>query len=231
MDEVYPMRINKYLAHQRHSTRKGADALIERGMVTINGRKAVLGDKVQKTDKVEVKGAKKTYRYYAFNKPREVITHSPQLGEKDVMTVAGLEGVFPVGRLDKDSQGLIILTDDGRITEHLLSPENPHEKEYRVTVAHRLRPSFAQHMEAGVDIGDHVTKRCKVNVHGDNKFNIILSEGKKHQIRRMCSALHSDVVDLERIRIMNIRLGDLAAGAHRPIEGKELETFLKSLGF
>ena len=86
-------------------------------------------------------------------------------------------------------------------------------------------------MEAGVDIGDYVTKKCKVRMMGENKFSIILSEGKKHQIRRMCSALHSDVVDLERVRVMNIRLGSLAVGTHRPIEGKELEDFLKSLGF
>jgi 23S rRNA pseudouridine2604 synthase len=229
--DTYPMRINKYLAHKRFSTRKGADALIERGLVSINGRKAVLGDKVNEHDDIVVKGAKKTYRYFAFNKPREVVSHSPQLGESDIVTVAGLEGVFPVGRLDKDSHGLIILTDDGRITEQLLSPENEHEKEYRVTTAHRLRPSFAEHMEAGVDIGDYVTKKCKVRMMGENKFSIILSEGKKHQIRRMCSALHSDVVDLERVRVMNIRLGSLAVGTHRPIEGKELEDFLKSLGF
>jgi 23S rRNA pseudouridine2604 synthase len=227
---AYPMRINKYLAHRGYSTRRGADELIEKGLVTINGRVAVLGDKVEETDVVEAKGKKKSYRYFAYNKPSGVITHSPQLGEADIASSVPIPGVFPIGRLDKESHGLIILTDDGRITDKLLNPDFEHEKEYRVTTAYRLRPSFPTHMEKGVDIGDYVTKPCKVTMTGENTFSIIISEGKKHQIRRMCSALHSDVVDLERVRIMNIRLGKLGVGQHRAIEGAELETLMKSLG-
>ncbi len=230
MEASYPMRINKYLALKKYSTRRGADDLIEKKMVFINGRAAVLGDKVSETDVVTVRQPKRTYRYFAYNKPRGIITHSPQGEEKEIKDVADLAGVFPVGRLDKDSHGLIILTDDGRVTERLLSPEAEHEKEYKVTTAARMRPSFGKHMEAGVDIGDYVTKPCTVKMLGEHTFIITLSEGKKHQIRRMASALHTDVVDLERTRIMRVRLGNLAPGAHRALEGKELETFLKDLG-
>src|SRR3989344_2725979 len=214
MDEEskYPMRINKYLAHKGFATRKAADTLIERGAVTINGRKAVLGDKVKETDTVEVKSKKKKYRYFAYNKPIGVITHSPQLGEKDIVSATSLKDVFPVGRLDKGSHGLIILTDDARITDRLLSPTYAHEKEYRVTLRQELPNNFKKRMELGVNIEGYVTKKCHVERAGPKSFRITLTEGKKHQIRRMCVALSLDVVDLERIRIMNIRLGKLAPG-------------------
>jgi len=226
------MRINKYLAAQKHTTRRGADELIKKKLVTINGRIAVLGDKVQATDTVALLGAKeKKYAYYAYFKPRGIVTHSPQEGEEDIAMHISLKGVFPLGRLDKDSYGLIILTNDGRITESLLSPEAGHEKEYEVRVAQKLRPSFAEHMEQGVDIGDYVTKKCSVEVMGSSSFNITISEGKRHQIRRMCAALHVDVTDLKRVRIMNIKLGTLAEGDYREIKGQELATFLSGLGF
>src|SRR3989344_8713980 len=142
MTDAYPMRINKYLAHKGIATRKAADALIERGGVKINGRKAVLGDKVLEKDTVEVRGAQKQYRYFAYNKPVGVITHSPQLGEKDIATSTKLRDVFPVGRLDKASHGLIILTDDARITDRLLSPRYDHDKEYFVQVRQELPNNF-----------------------------------------------------------------------------------------
>lgn len=223
------MRINKYLAFKQYSTRRGADELIQKGLVSINGKKAVLGDKVVRTDTVVVRAPKRTYRYYAYHKPRHVITHSPQGAEQDILSVVDIEGVFPVGRLDKDSFGLIILTDDGRVTDRLLNPEYDHEKEYRVTTVQKLRPSFREHMEKGVDIGDFITKKCVVRIQGENAFSIVLSEGKKHQIRRMCSKLHTDVVSLERVRIMHVRLGNLKAGEYRAIEGEELTQFLSDL--
>ena len=138
--------------------------------------------------------------------------------------------VFPVGRLDKDSHWLIILTNDGRITERLLGPEYLHEKEYLVKTQNPLRSSFKQKMEAGVRIENEKTAKCKVAILGASKFKVILTEGKKHQIRRMCSALFQEVENLKRIRIMNIELGTLPEGAHRQIIGKELEVFLHSLG-
>ncbi|MEK7480105.1 MAG: pseudouridine synthase [Patescibacteria group bacterium] len=227
----FPMRINKYLAVKQYCTRREADEIIKKGKVFINGKLAKLGDKVSETDVVDVKFRAKKYRYFAYHKARGIITHSPQGDEKDIAMVSPIKDVFPIGRLDKDSYGLIILTDDGRITDKLLNPDYAHEKEYRVTTAVKLRPSFKEHMEKGVDIGGYRTKKCRVEVIGERMFTIVLTEGKKHQIRRMCAALHNDAIELVRTRIMNIRLGNLPAGGHRAIEGAELAAFLKSLGF
>jgi 23S rRNA pseudouridine2604 synthase len=232
-NEGYPMRINKYLAHEGIATRRAADELVVRGKVFINGRVAVLGDKIQKGDKVELRGktSPKKLLYFAYNKPIGVITHSPQLGEEDIKGSASLpKDVFPVGRLDKDSSGLIILTNDGRVTDRLLAPEYEHDKEYRVRTGEALRDSFAKTMEAGVDIEGYLTRKCSVRKTGPKSFTITLTEGKKHQIRRMVAALHNTVVELVRTRILNIRLDTLASGASRPIVGEELSTFLGRLG-
>lgn len=225
------MRINKYLALKKHSTRRGADELIKEGKVFINGRLAILGDKVTEADQVEVRfrGKPKPYIYIAYNKPKGVVTHSAQGDEQEIKTVVSIKDIFPVGRLDKDSHGLIILTNDGRITERLLGPEHVHEKEYLVKTKDNLRSSFKEKMEKGVKIENEKTARCKVHIINGRTFKVILTEGKKHQIRRMCVALFQEVLDLKRIRIMNVELGDLAPGAHREIAGKELETFLHSL--
>lgn len=230
-ENEYPMRINKYLAHEGIATRRGADELIARGKVLVNGRVAALGEKVQKSDKVELRGktGTKKFLYYAYNKPVGVITHSPQLGEKDIKQSIPMD-VFPVGRLDKDSSGLIILTNDGRVTDRLLNPEYAHDKEYRVRTSEPLRESFKKTMEAGVDIEGYLTKPCTVRKSGPKSFTITLTEGKKHQIRRMVAAMHNSVVELERTRILNIRLNDLKPGAWRPILGAELATFLAQIG-
>jgi 23S rRNA pseudouridine2604 synthase len=237
MDSSFPMRINKYLAHTGYATRVGADVLIQEGKVFINGRRAVLGDKVQEDDAVEVKGtAKRALKnvYVAYNKPRGVITHSPQKDEEDIKmktrVIPELVGTFPIGRLDKDSSGLIILTNDGRVTDRMLNPEYEHQKQYVVRTRLPLRPSFKEHMEAGVDIEGYRTKPCTVQIMGEKVFRITLTEGKKHQIRRMVSAMHNEVQELERTSIMNITLGKLEKGGWRKIEGAELTTFLTSLG-
>lgn len=212
------MRINKYLADQKISTRRGADELIKNKKVFINGKLAELGSQVNEGDKVEVRGAKKVeYKYYAYNKPIGIETDSPQAG------------LFPLGRLDKASHGLLILTNDGRITDQLLNPKFYHEKEYVVRTKEKLRSSFKSKMEAGVTIEDYKTKPCKVKIIGPNTFKVILTEGKKHQIRRMCSALFQEVADLKRERIMNIKLGTLKDGALREIKGEELAAFLPRL--
>lgn len=233
----FPMRINKYLALKGYSTRRGADELIEKKKVYINGRIAVLGDKVEETDKVEVKKSGKPSAalvYAAYNKPRGIITHSASEDEEDIEMLIEespeLKGVFPVGRLDKDSSGLIILTNDGRVTDRLLNPKFEHEKEYVVTTLQPLRPSFKDYMERGVDIEGYITKPAKVRMIGASKFAITLTEGKKHQIRRMVVAMRNEVKTLERTRVMNVRLGTLPKGAWRPIEGAELREFLASLG-
>jgi len=213
-------RINKYLADQNVSTRRGADELIKGKKVFINGKLAVLGDQVAEGDKVEVRGAKKIdYQYFAYNKPIGVETASPK------------EGLFPIGRLDKASHGLLIVTNDGRITEALLSPDYDHEKEYVVQTKEKLRGNFKTKMEAGVKLeegkGQFIkTKKCKVEIINDNTFKVVLTEGKKHQIRRMCSALFQEVADLKRTRIMSIHLGALKSGQLREITGKELSIFL-----
>ncbi|MDD2657074.1 MAG: pseudouridine synthase [Candidatus Pacebacteria bacterium] len=233
MENEYPMRINKYLAHEGISTRRGADEMIARGKVLINGRVALLGDKVQKGDKVEMRGggSTKKYLYFAYHKPVGVITHSPQMGEKDIKQSVSLpKDVFPVGRLDKDSSGLIILTNDGRVTDRLLSPNYEHDKEYRVRVSEPLRESFKKVMEAGVNIEGYLTAPCVVRKTGPKSFNITLTEGKKHQIRRMVSAMHNTVQELERVRILNIRLDGIEPGEWRAIEGDELATFLAHIG-
>ena len=220
MPDQYPMRINKYLALKKISTRRGADVLVGEKKVFINGKLAVLGSKVKENDKVEVKGVEeKKYQYFAYNKPIGIETDSPQ------------EGLFPLGRLDKASHGLLIVTNDGRITDQLLNPKYVHEKEYVVRTLNKLRSSFKQKMEAGVDIEGYMTKKCKVKIIDEFNFRIILTEGKKHQIRRMCSNLFQEVADLKRERIMNIKLGNLKSGGLREIKGEELSTFLKSIGF
>jgi 23S rRNA pseudouridine2604 synthase len=229
-DAVYPMRINKYLAHKNLCTRREADTLIQAGKVLINGRKAVLGDKVAEADQVKVLFRQKKYRYFAYNKPRGVITHSPQEDERDIRQSIPIQGVFPVGRLDKDSQGLIILTDDGRVVDKLLNPEYDHEKEYVVTTREPLAQNFREKMERGVHIEGYKTRPCKVKILGGKKFSIVLTEGKKHQIRRMCAALGYAVADLERIRVMNVTLQSLHSGRHRELKGSELSKLLTSLG-
>lgn len=230
--ETYPMRINKYLALKKYSTRVGADELIKKGKVFINGRRAVLGEKITKDDKVVVKTdpLKKDYLYFAYNKPKGVISHSPQRGEKDIIQSTRLKNVFPIGRLDKNSHGLIILTDDGRVTDKLLNPKYSHKKEYVVTTTNKISPSFKNKMESGVNIEGYKTQKCSVALLGEKTFKITLTEGKKHQIRRMCVALKNDVTDLKRIKIMDIRLGNLGDGQYRPIKGEELQKFLKEIG-
>ncbi len=228
---IFPMRINKYLALKKHSTRRGADELITKKQVFINGRLAVLGDKVNENDQVEVRfrGRQIPYLYFTYNKPKNIVTHSAQRGDKEIKHVVSLKDVFPIGRLDKDSHGLIILTNDGRITERLLGPKFAHEKEYLVRTKDKLRGSFKEKMEAGVKIEREKTARCKVQIINEHTFKVILTEGKKHQIRRMCSSLFQEVEDLERTRILNIKLENLPEGSHRQIVGEELNKFLHLL--
>ena len=224
------MRINKYLAHKGIATRREADLLIEKGLVFVNGKKAELGQSVEETDKVEVRNRKqKEYVYLAYNKPTGIVTHSSQYDEQEIKDVLNIKDVFPVGRLDKNSHGLIILTNDGRITDRLLNPAFEHEKEYEVTTKDRLRSSFKEKMEQGVSIEGYKTKPVKIELLGENKFRITLTEGKRHQIRRMVVALFNEVTGLKRTRVLNIKLKNLKPGEYRPIEGKELKDFLKQL--
>jgi 23S rRNA pseudouridine2604 synthase len=141
-----------------------------------------------------------------------------------------VQGVFPVGRLDKDSFGLIILSDDGRLTDALLNPAHDHEKEYEVTTKDKLPSYFKGRLEAAVDIGDYTTKPCLIKVRGAHHFTITLTEGKKHQIRRMCGALGQSATELKRVRILNVKLGAIKSGQYRKITGTELRDFLAHVG-
>ena len=232
---TFPIRINRYLALKGFATRRGADELIAKRWVTINGRIALLGDIIQKTDIVEVKKTvreKKNFMYIAYHNPVGIITHSPQREEKSIGDITGKEaaGLFPVGRLDKDSSGLLILTNDGRITDRLLNPLHEHEKEYIVEVDKKITPHVLRIMEQGVDIEGYRTKPSHTQFINDHKLRITLFEGKKHQIRRMLAALGLQVRSLKRVRIMNIELGKMKEGEMREIKGDELKDFLKALG-
>jgi len=222
------MRINKYLAEHHGVSRRKADELIERGKVLVNGARAHLGDQVSPTDRVTVaEKLQKQFSYYAYYKPRGLITHKQHKGEKDIASEVKIPGVFPIGRLDKDSEGLILLTDNGRITDKLLNPKYEHEKEYVVSTRGAVKAHQLAVMARGMKLeGDLITKPAKTKMLGEKQFSITLSEGKKHEIRRMCDAFSLPIESLKRVRFMNIRLGSMKPGEIRKIEGKELQTLL-----
>jgi 23S rRNA pseudouridine2604 synthase len=229
------IRLNKYLADSGVASRREADELIKSGRVLINGTPAILGAKVTVNDSVTVTGVTKSKTYLAYYKGRGIITHSPSEDEVDIKTRLkqdfGLTGLSPIGRLDKDSEGLLIVSNDGRITKPLLDPEHKLEKEYEVTVDKPVTAMFLRAMAAGVVIEGYRTKPATtIANHGtEKKFTLILTEGKKHQIRRMCAALGYQVQSLRRIRVGPISLGNLKPNQYRKIIGKELKDFLKVL--
>ena len=231
----FPIRINKYIAHQGWASRREADALIERGGVLVNGTPASLGQRIAARDTVTLNTAQPDRCYFAYYKGRGIISHSPAEGEVDIATRLkqdyGLTDVYPVGRLDKDSEGLMILTNDGRVTAPLLDPAATHEKEYEVTVDKNVTGLLINNFEKGVNIEGYRTKPARAQKHPHNakKFMVILTEGKKHQIRRMCAALGYQVQSLKRVRIMNVELGTLKPNQYRKLSGTELTTFLKEL--
>jgi 23S rRNA pseudouridine2604 synthase len=234
-DITYPIRINRYLALNNYCSRREADALILKKIVKINGVVAKIGDKVNEGDAIEVdmqvKNKLKKYRYFVYNKPMGIVSHTPEKQQQGIREVVDLPpDFFPVGRLDKKSHGLIILTNDGRVTDKLLNPEFEHEKEYTVRTNKSITNIFIKIMSNGVQLEDFKTKPCKIKKVAEKEFKIILTEGKKHQIRRMCTDIGFEVVDLKRIRVMNIKIGNLGTGKKRELVGSELENFLKSLG-
>lgn len=229
MEEIqFPIRINKYLALKGYASRREADRLIESGLVHLNHKVAKLGDMVQENDHVVVSKLVHQHEklYFAYHKPLGVISVKSDGGdesiEERIKKDHGVTGVFPIGRLDKNSTGLIILTNDGRITAPLLSPEYEHEKEYDVTVNKKLKDNFKTLMEGGVDIEGYVTKPCKIRITGEKSFRIILTEGKRHQIRRMCMNLGYTVEKLKRIRIGDITLKGINSGEIRSLTKEEV---------
>jgi 23S rRNA pseudouridine2604 synthase len=230
----YPIRINRFLYLKKICSRRQADRFIEDGFVKINGETAVLGQKVNKDDKVQVadfiEEQKESFRYALFYKPRGIVSHNPQRDEKTIEHVCPkAKGLYPIGRLDKASEGLMFLTNDTRMVDRMLNPEHGHEKEYRVRVDKEIKPSFKNKMEKGVDIEGYITKPCEVEQTGPRAFKIILTEGKKHQIRRMCAALGYQVKSLKRTRIMNLTLGSMSEGELRDLNPKTKFELLKAI--
>lgn len=231
---AFPIRINKYMAEMGFSTRRGADALIEKGVVFVNGKPALMGQQILQGDKVEVREKQREYTYLLYYKPRGVITHSPAMHETDIATRIntdhGISGLAPIGRLDKDSEGLILLTDDGRVTDRILNPKYEHVRTYEVTVDKGITGTFLTALEKGVRIEGYTTKPTHVTKIGKNSFRLDLTEGKKHQVRRMCAALGYQVEKLVRVTLMNIEVNGLGSGQYRILKGAELNAFLKALG-
>jgi pseudouridine synthase len=232
----FPIRLNRYLFLQGYCSRRQADRMIIEGEINVNGEKAVLGQKLSEKDNVQlskrVLNLPKNYEYYIFNKPRGVVSHNPQLGEKsvgDFFRGAETKKLAPVGRLDKESTGLMFITNDGRLIDKMLNPCYDHEKEYSVRVDKPLKESFANKMSKGVDIEGYMTKESEVEVTGNRSFTIVLTEGKKHQIRRMCAALGYQVRDLKRKRIMSLSLNGLYPGQHRELSMEEKMHLLRTL--
>ncbi|HLO70143.1 MAG TPA: 23S rRNA pseudouridine(2604) synthase RluF [Flavipsychrobacter sp.] len=223
--------INKYISSTGFCSRREADKYIEQQRVTINGKTVGLGARVAAGDKVAVDGEPiklKTSNkpvYIALNKPVGITSTTDT---KDKTNIIGFlnypKRIFPIGRLDKDSDGLIFLTNDGDIVNKILRAENNHEKEYIVTVDKAITPDFIQKMGNGVPVLDTVTQKCFVKQEGSRKFRIILTQGLNRQIRRMCEYLGYEVKKLTRIRIMNVELGNLVPGKWRYLTAAEITT-------
>ncbi len=223
------IRINKYLSEVGFCSRRAADRLIEEGKVTINGKIPKIGIKVEEGDQVEVEGQrirksrKQKKIYLAFNKPVGIVCTTNRSVEPNnvIDFIKYPVRIFPIGRLDKPSEGLIFLTNDGDIVNKILRSRNNHEKEYIVSVNRPISRDFIQRMSNGVEILDTITKNCFVKKLGPKKFKIILTQGLNRQIRRMCEALGYRVQTLKRVRIMNIKL-DVPIGKYREFTTEEL---------
>jgi len=225
------MRLNKFISEHGVCSRREADAWIAAGRVTVNGRPGALGTQVGGGDDVRVDGKPLPERrmavYLALNKPRGITCTTEHDVPGNIVDFIGhRERIFPIGRLDKDSEGLILLTNDGDIVNEILRVEHGHEKEYEVTVDRPVTPAFLSMMAAGVRIGGEKTKPCAVTRTGPASFRIVLTQGLNRQIRRMCSALGWRVRSLRRVRIMHIRLGALASGRWRNLTDAEIRPLL-----
>jgi 23S rRNA pseudouridine2604 synthase len=221
------LRLNKYISETGVCSRREADKWIESGRVTCNGQPAALGTQVADGDEVRVDGeligAKKRQLYIALNKPVGITCTTEAHIEDNIIDFIGHpERIFPIGRLDKDSEGLILLTNNGDIVNEILRSENNHEKEYIVTVDRPITDLSLKMMAGGVKIMGELTKPCKVSRIDQKSFRMILTQGLNRQIRRMCSALGYKAQRLQRVRIMNIRLGSLSSGQWRYLTDAEL---------
>lgn len=228
LDRGEEIRLNKYISETGICSRREADKLIENGKVTVDGKVATMGVKVSKGQVVRVNGKviskEEELVYIILNKPVGITCTTEKKVKGNIVDfVNHNKRIFPIGRLDKDSQGLIMLTNDGDIVNKILRAGNNHEKEYIVTVDKPITDDFIKRMANGVRILGTVTKKCFVKKEGDKTFRIILTQGMNRQIRRMSEALGYEVVKLKRIRIMNVNLDDLKVGEWRDLSKKELQ--------
>lgn len=226
------MRLNKFISETGICSRREADGWIEAGRVTVNGQVAVLGTQVEQSDEVCVDGrrigAAKQHVYIALNKPVGIIcTTERHVAGNIVDFVRHRERIFPIGRLDKESEGLILLTNHGDIVNEVLRSENDHEKEYVVSVDRPVTEIFLNGMASGVRILGTVTKPCRVTRLSPSSFRIVLTQGLNRQIRRMCSFFGYKVLRLQRVRIMHIRLDGLKTGQWRDLTRAEIEALLR----
>jgi len=236
MSDTNLTRINKFLSEIGYCSRRAADKLIEQGRVKINGEVPEMGTKISAEDEVSVNGTvvhrakKKKMVYIAFNKPVGIVCTTDQMREKNniIDYINYPTRIFPIGRLDKPSEGLIFLTNDGDIVNKILRARNNHEKEYEVTVSKPITKEFIEAMGNGVPILDTVTRKCFVKQTDKKKFKIILTQGLNRQIRRMCEYLEYDIRKLKRVRIMNISL-DIPIGEYRDFTARELNQINQSV--
>lgn len=229
------IRINKFFTEQGICSRREADRLVESGVITINGRVATLGDQVEPSDVIAREGHilpwGKAPLYIKYHKPVGVTTTSESHVPRNIIAEIGHpERIFPIGRLDKDSSGLILLTNDGNIVNEILRTEFGHEREYLVRVDHPFDQAFLDHMEKGVVILGSRTKPCRMSRVGWDRFLIVLTEGRNRQIRRMCQTLGYRVIMLHRTRIMHITVNGLGIGEWEELTSQEREHLLKAVG-
>ena len=230
------MRLQKFISRAGYASRRKAEALIRDGLVKINGRTTTeMGVKIDpERDVVTIDGERLTLEgtlvYILLNKPKGVVSTLSDNFDRPIVTdlVPLKERVYPVGRLDYDSRGLLLLTNDGDLANRLTHPRHHVSKTYLVTASGDLSPSEIHHFEKGIDIGGYMTAPCRIQQSGKNRYRIILKEGKNRQIRRMFEALGHQVVDLQRISIGSIRLGDLEEGSWRHLKPDEI-AYLKSI--
>ncbi|MDT2814532.1 pseudouridine synthase [Vagococcus carniphilus] len=231
------MRLNKFISESGKASRRGADKLIEAGRVTVNGKKAKVGTQVEPGDDVRVDGnqlyiAPRSNVYIALNKPVGITSTTEKKVKGNIVDLVNYPSrIFHIGRLDKDSEGLILLTNDGDIVNEILRSENEHEKEYIVSVDKAITPDFIKQMSEGVHILDTKTLPCEIEKITNYEFKIILKQGLNRQIRRMCEALGYNVTRLQRLRIMNIELGNLPIGQWRYLSKKEKARLFDDLDY
>ncbi|MBO0420465.1 23S rRNA pseudouridine(2604) synthase RluF [Vagococcus fluvialis] len=231
------MRLNKFISESGKASRRGADKLIEEGRVFVNGRRAKIGSQVNPGDEVKVDGntlfiAPRSNVYIALNKPVGITSTTEKKVKGNIVDLVNYpERIFHIGRLDKDSEGLILLTNDGDIVNEILRSEGEHEKEYIVSVDKPITQEFVDNMSKGVKILGTTTLPCEVEQLSKYDFKIILTQGLNRQIRRMCEELGYNVYRLQRLRIMNVELGNLPVGQWRYLSKKEKARLFKDLDY